>query len=714
MSKPWDIENTKDDISYSMIVDSCSPTNKSYIYKSLNNETSASLSRIQSRQRSSWVDDRSVKACFSCQTPFSFYIRTHHCRKCGNVFCYKCSKHRVVIPDNVGKIPTEPNYLKNTVTKMIWSTEKVRVCNECALEIEELKSLEQLFQVFDLLPLTIKDYHTIKMVCKTWNKVGNYYLSKFREIQYKLPYQPYTPIEKKLLTNSRDLLVGHSLWTTALIRAGLLDSTEHCEQSETCRKLMCSRICNDNLTPSDAITLLATARRRRSLLVEILDILDVAPIKEISNYLPLIIQELAHHPDTNIITNFLIKQARKDMLIAGEIYWESKIKIDSNKLSMQTLQLLQSLQKRLLNNLDEKTVKYLEDTEALIMFLNSLPKKATLDKIKRKFIDNKRMLTGIRVPTQPHLICKKIKVDDIKIKDSASRPIFLPMECWNENTEKYCNYYLLYKFEDVRQDLIATKTIRMMDLILKRELIKEPMEIITYNVFPTSKMSGLIEIIPNCHTLFEIQKKFTILNYILENNRSSGLNANELRNRFLRSCAGYCVMTYLLGVGDRHLDNIMVNREGYLFHIDYGFIIGADPKPMKYPTMRITKDMVDAIGGPESRYYREFVELAKNIHLCLQKRLPIFYTMLHLLVTIEPPIKASQLTEDDLINELSYRFMYGENYEQTGEQLSVHISNSSGSYNQAIIDFFHYHQQEHTLNNMVNSTVGWLSSWFTG
>ena len=81
----------------------------------------------------------------------------------------------------------------------------------------------------------------------------------------------------------------------------------------------------------------------------------------------------------------------------------------------------------------------------------------------------------------------------------------------------------------------------------------------------------------------------------------------DMRKRFIKTCVSSCVLCYVMGVGDRHLENILVTKDGKLLHIDFSYVLGDDPKNLKVE-MKITQDMVNMLGGPDSKYFKFFKE----------------------------------------------------------------------------------------------------------
>ncbi|GJZ14851.1 mannosylglycoprotein endo-beta-mannosidase [Tanacetum coccineum] len=72
-----------------------------------------------------------------------------------------------------------------------------------------------------------------------------------------------------------------------------------------------------------------------------------------------------------------------------------------------------------------------------------------------------------------------------------------------------------------------------------------------------------------------------------------GITATCLET-FFKSCAGYSVIKCIFDIGDRHLDNLLLRDDGCLFHVDFCYVFGYDPKPLP-PPMKLCKDMVEAL-----------------------------------------------------------------------------------------------------------------------
>lgn len=49
-----------------------------------------------SRANLHWLPDEASDKCMKCEAPFSFLLRRHHCRECGDIICNNCSSHMTI------------------------------------------------------------------------------------------------------------------------------------------------------------------------------------------------------------------------------------------------------------------------------------------------------------------------------------------------------------------------------------------------------------------------------------------------------------------------------------------------------------------------------------------------------------------------------------------------------------------------------------------
>ena len=140
-----------------------------------------------------------------------------------------------------------------------------------------------------------------------------------------------------------------------------------------------------------------------------------------------------------------------------------------------------------------------------------------------------------------------------------------------------------------------TKYIPIDDLWKKSEPCLD-LQMTTYNVVPTEHKRGVIEFVQHAETVCRIQMKESCINVSgdvtswmmkatsaiqknlihqwLKRHNKTEPELEKAIERFFLSCCGYTIAMYVLGIGDRHNDNIMIKTNGKLFNIDFGHIMG--------------------------------------------------------------------------------------------------------------------------------------------
>ena len=132
-----------------------------------------------------------------------------------------------------------------------------------------------------------------------------------------------------------------------------------------------------------------------------------------------------------------------------------------------------------------------------------------------------------------------------------------------------------------------------------------PAWLYTYTILSTSQCTGLIQLIPNASSLDGLKKKtgypgslrayFETTYGYTKGQPETPLFRTALEN-YITSMAGYSIVSYLLGIKDRHNGNVMIDSHGHIIHIDFGFVFGLAPGKafsMERAPWKLTKEMAD-------------------------------------------------------------------------------------------------------------------------
>ncbi|KAK6765698.1 hypothetical protein RB195_025546 [Necator americanus] len=344
------------------------------------------------------------------------------------------------------------------------------------------------------------------------------------------------------------------------------------------------------------------------------------------NALPQLVEALRFEIfESSSLAVALLSLSYKDRRFAFEIYWQLQQRIDhcvdfayAQRCSLLQKELLErhepdhlrdeiARQHRLLNELDciQMDLRREDSDQARLSLLRS----------RLGALDGSLLHHNVRLPCMPSFRCSGVVVKECKIFNSNAKPLKIVFRGLNST------YSIIHKSgDDMRQDALVLQMVAFMNDIWLSEHLD--LRMITFRCMPVGYRKGMAELVSDCATLCEIQKEFgmtgvfkvdVLRNWLMKHNTTEFLYKQALDN-FTRSCAGWCVATYVLGIGDRHNDNILVTTAGHVFHIDFGKYMGDWQTAAGFRRDRVpfvfTDEMYHVINGgnQQKESYQTFID----------------------------------------------------------------------------------------------------------
>uniref|UniRef100_A0A2I3MY56 Phosphatidylinositol 3-kinase catalytic subunit type 3 n=1 Tax=Papio anubis TaxID=9555 RepID=A0A2I3MY56_PAPAN len=414
------------------------------------------------------------------------------------------------------------------------------------------------------------------------------------------------------------------------------------------------------------------------------------------------------------LCTFLISRACKNSTLANYLYWYVIVECedqDTQQRDPKTHEMYLNVMRRFSQALlkGDKSVRVMRSllaaqqtfVDRLVHLMKAVQRESGNRKKKNERLqallgDNEKMNLSdvelIPLPLEPQVKIRGIIPETATLFKSALMPAQLFFK-----TEDGGKYPVIFKHgDDLRQDQLILQIISLMDKLLRKENLD--LKLTPYKVLATSTKHGFMQFIQSVPVAEVLDTEGSIQNffrkYAPSENGPNGISA-EVMDTYVKSCAGYCVITYILGVGDRHLDNLLLTKTGKLFHIDFGYILGRDPKPLP-PPMKLNKEMVEGMGGTQSEQYQEFRKQCYTAFLHLRRYSNLILNLFSLMVDANIPDIA--LEPDKTVKKVQDKFRLDLSDEEAVHYMQSLIDESVHALFAAVVEQIHKFAQVSALS----------------
>jgi len=203
--------------------------------------------------------------------------------------------------------------------------------------------------------------------------------------------------------------------------------------------------------------------------------------------------------------------------------------------------------------------------------------------------------------------------------------------------------------DDVRQEELAIRLLKWFQRVFKRHRLK--LWLRPFQMIATCHDGAVLETVPNAISIDALKKSYrrqgddlvSLKSYFeqafpmghsygatsylavsagsLHSSHAKVVSRSVAIMNYIHSMAAYSIVCYVLAVRDRHNGNIMLDDEGHIIHVDFGFMLSGTPGGKAMQKMggwepskgfKLTKEFLDVLGGHDSvpcKIFREQVLL---------------------------------------------------------------------------------------------------------